>query len=81
MHVTYHVPEAECRALTTRPSYCGRSWDEQLASAAKTAAAWGVAYISVTRSIPDRRAGGRILVTRTRETWMDPTALLAKVED
>jgi hypothetical protein len=79
--VTYHVPEADVRKMTARPSYCGRTWDETLRSASITADAYGQARVFVTVGVPERRVGGKIVVTAGVEpAWPEgPFRLLATV--
>jgi hypothetical protein len=81
MSVTYHVPESECRKVTERRSYSGHSWDALLKSAAITADAFGRAFIVCESGIPERHAGGHIIVSNSRQTGYayGPTVLLAEV--
>ncbi len=82
LQVTYRVPEADCRALTDRPSYSGHSWDTLLRSAEITADAYGRAFIVCTKSNRER-AGGKVYVASTSDgpSWTGlPIVLLATVE-
>jgi len=66
--------------ITSRPSYNGHTAARLRASARITAESYGRAYIVVTKSVPDLRAGGAVYVTtEPNPSWCAPTALLETV--